>query len=308
MIKFKEIIFLKNLKRVGKSTIYGKYWNVLKDTDAFYDLVSEVEVNSKFTKEEIKKAMDYAEELYDYRVNSDIVAITVFDENYPKKLEVMGNKRPLILYVRGNLDALNKPNIAIIGTRKPSVNSKQFEEDLVKTILKDSNKVIVSGLALGCDKIAHKTTVDEKKITIAILPSGVNVITPASNRELAEEILVNNGCLVSEYEPDVKAFKSYFVERDKIVAAFCDSTLVIECGVKSGTMHTVNAAKEYNKQIYAYLPTERQKGSYDGNEFILAENENAIEVNNSDDFISHLKNSNIRHKDSEKKDIQTTLF
>lgn len=307
MIKFKEIIFLKNLRRVGKSTIYGKYWDALKNTDAFYDLVSEVEVNSKFTTEEIKKAMDFAENFYDYIIASDITAITVFDENYPKKLEIMGNKRPLILYVKGNVDALKEPNIAIIGTRKPIDNSEIFEKDLVKAILNDSNRVIVSGLALGCDKIAHKTTVEENKITIAVLPSGVNVITPASNKKLAEEILENNGCLVSEYEPDVKAFKSYFVERDKIVAAFSDSTVVIECGVKSGTMHTVNAANEYKRQIYAYLPTEHPKGSYDGNEFILTQNENAIKVEDIDTFLLHLKNLNIKNKDSKSKDIQTTL-
>ena len=134
MIKLKEILFLKNLKRVGKATIYKKYWNLLKDCDDFYDLVSEVEMNSKFSTEEIKKAMDNAERLYDDFLNSEIEVITVFDEKYPEKLNVMGNKRPVILYVRGNTDALTKANIGIIGTRKPSKSSQKFEQELVKNI------------------------------------------------------------------------------------------------------------------------------------------------------------------------------
>ena len=110
MIKLKEILFLNSLKGVGKATIYKTYWNMLKNSDDFYDLASEVELNSKFSTDEIKKAMDNAERLYDDLLNSEISIITVFDENYPKKLNVMENKRPLILYVRGDVNVLTKPN------------------------------------------------------------------------------------------------------------------------------------------------------------------------------------------------------
>ena len=101
----------------------------------------------------------------------------------------MGNKKPLILYVKGNVDALTKPNIAVIGTRKPSDLSQSFEENLVRNLVNSTDCVVVSGLALGCDKIAHQATVDENKSTIAILPSGVNVITPSSNKKLAESFI-----------------------------------------------------------------------------------------------------------------------
>ena len=102
MIKLKEILFLKNLKRVGKATIYKKYWNLLKDCDDFYDLVSEVEMNSKFSTEEIKKAMDNAERLYDDFLNSEIEVITVFDEKYPEKLNVWEIKG-LLFYMLGEI-------------------------------------------------------------------------------------------------------------------------------------------------------------------------------------------------------------
>lgn len=305
MIKFKELLFLQNLKGVGKSRIYTKYWDVLNESEDFYDLASQVELKFNFDPEEIKNALNDAEKIYDYVVDSDIKVITVFDEKYPKKLIDMKNKKPPILYVKGSIDALSKPNIAVIGTRKPSKSSQVFERDIVKNIANSTGRVVVSGLALGCDRIAHKTTVDENKITVAVLPSGVNVIKPSSHKKLAEDIIATGGCLVSEYNPDANVTRGSYVERDAIVAAFSDATLVIECGVKSGTMHTVNFANDYERQIYAYLPNKRSHGAYDGNEFILNEFDDSIRVENIDVFINELKMSNDKKVI---KNTETTLF
>ena len=293
--KFKEILFLKNLKRVGKSAIYRKYWNFLNNTNNIDNLILKIEQNeSKFTKEDLLKAKNDAEQLYNHILNSDIHVITVFDENYPEKLEVMENKRPLILYIKGNIEALTKPNISVIGTRKPSKLSQEFEVNLVKNIVNSTDRVIVSGLALGCDKIAHQTTVDENKVTVAVLPSGINNIKPAKHRKLADDIINTGGCLISEYEPDKGVYKSSYIERDHIVAALSDATLIVECGVKSGTMHTVNAANDYQRQIYAYLPDERSEDSYDGNEFILNENFGAVKVEDIEEFIENLKTLTVK--------------
>lgn len=316
MIKFKEILFLNNISGIGKGKIYKYYWNILEDAKNLDDLFSKMQNKSNVTDKVLNMAREDAEKLYESIVNSDIHVITVFDkEEYPKKLLDMGNERPLILYVKGNVDALTKPNIAVIGTRNPSDNSQFFEENIVNAILKNTDRVIVSGLALGCDKIAHQTTVDENKITIAFLPSGVNVVKPAKHKQLAQEIINTGGCLVSEYLPNAKPNKGSYVQRDKIVAAFCDATFVVECGVKSGTMHTVNFANDYNKPIYTYLPDERLEGSYDGNELILNQ-KNGIKVENINDFLSDLKmlksNKNsvqtVKKSNSISEDIQTTLM
>lgn len=293
MVKFRELLFLKSIKRVGKSTIYSKYWDLLVNSKDFDDLVSKM--SSKISQEKIDDALNKSEILFNQVINdSEINVITVFDDEYPKKLMDMGNKRPLILYVKGNVEALNKPNISVIGTRKPSKLSQEFEKDLVKNIVNISDRVVVSGLALGCDKIAHKTTVDEGKVTIAVLPSGVNVIKPKSNIELAEKIIATGGCLVSEYDPNTKVNRGSYVERDKIVAALSDATFVVECGVKSGTMHTVDAACEYQRQIYSYLPDERTKGSYDGNELIINEKYNSIKVEYIEEFLMDLNTLNVK--------------
>lgn len=302
MNKFKEILFLTNLKRVGKATVYGKYWDLLNEND-LDDLVSEMDFKSKFSFAELEKSREKAEILYESIIDdSDINVITVFDDEYPQQLNVMGNKRPLILYVKGNPDALNKPNIAVIGTRNPSDISQEFEYNLVKTIVNKTDRVVVSGLALGCDKIAHQTTVDENRITVAVLPSGVNVIKPAKHKRLARDIVEKGGCLVSEYEPNADAFKSNYVQRDQIVAAFSDVTFVVECGIKSGTMHTVDFASDYNKKIFTYLPKDKQNILFDGNEYILENKKTATRVENVEKFYSYLENLNLKNSESRPKE------
>ena len=288
MKKFRELLFLNSINRVGKKTIYGKYWDILINSTDFDELVSKMSLIINDNKK-IKDALTKSDKIYNQVIeNSEIDVITIFDENYPEKLKAMGAEKPLMLYIKGNVDALTKSNIAVIGTRKPSDLSKEFEQNLVKNIVNSTDVVIVSGLALGCDKIAHKTTVDENDITIAILPSGLDVITPASNKKLADEILENGGCLVSEYNPNVKANKGSYLNRDKIVAAFSDAIFVVECSIDSGTMHTVNFASDYQRQIYAYLPDERPEESYGGNEFII-KNKDGIKVENIEEFLSDLE-------------------
>ena len=306
MNKFKELLFLKNINGLGKVKINKNYLHLLNEFSDLDDLISEMEFKFKFEYDKLENAKIKAEETYEKVINNPkIQVITIFDVNYPKKLLEMGSKKPLILYVMGNVEALSKPNIAVIGTRKPSGLSKSFEENLVKNIVNSSERAIISGLALGCDKIAHQTTVDESKITIAVLPGDVNKIKPASNKNLAEDILKTGGCLISEYEPGIRVQKGNYVERDKIMAALSDAIFVVECGVESGTMHTVNFAKEYKRQIYSYLPDERPEGSYDGNEFILNENFGAVKVEDIEEFIENLKTLNVK---KQRKTSQPSLY
>lgn len=302
MKKFKELLFLNSINRVAKKTIYGKYWDILINSKDFDDLVSKMK--SIKSEDQINNALVKMGKIYNDVVDdSEIQVITVFDEEYPNKLNMMENNRPLILYVKGNVEALTKSNIAFIGTRKPSDISEKFETEVVKTILDSSDRVIVSGLALGCDKIAHQTTVDENKQTIAVLPSGVNVIKPAKHKKLAQDIIQTGGCLISEYEPDKSAYKSTYVERDAIVAALSDDIFVVECGIESGTMHTVDFASDYNKTIFTYIPEDSSTGSFDGNEYILKNKENSIEVTDINKFLDDLNNYN-----GKKQSVQSTLM
>ena len=311
MNKLKELLFLKNIKGLGKVKINKNYLSLLNELSDLDDLIATMEYEYNIPLDNLEQAKQKAETKYENIINdSDITVITVFDDNYPKQLHLMKNKKPLILYVKGNVEALSKENIAFIGTRKPSKISEEFEKQTIKSILKDNDRIIVSGLALGCDKIAHQATVDEKKITIAVLPSGVNLITPASNKKLASQILENNGCLISEYEPDARAFKGNYLERDNIVAALSDAIFVVECGIKSGTMHTVNFSRKYNTPLFTYLPNERPYESFGGNEFILNEFDDSIKVEYIEEFLNELEILNKYHEDikSSKGNVQSKLM
>ena len=119
MNKFKELLFLNNIKGVGKGTINDKYLDLVKKSENYTDLISNKVITSKYSKEKIVDAIAKTEHIYEEVINNqEITVITVFDDLFPDKLNDMGNKRPVFLYVKGNPEALNKPNMAVIGTRK----------------------------------------------------------------------------------------------------------------------------------------------------------------------------------------------
>lgn len=249
-----ELLFLKGLKGMGNATINKDYINVIRiknDSDEFFSFM--LKNPKKYSRLDLELAMENAKRSLGYLEGlKDTKIITVFDDVYPKKLDSLGNKKPVILYLRGNMDLLESDSIAVVGTREPSEHTKTMEEAYVKRLVKYHNVTVVSGLALGCDKIAHEVTLDNNGYTIAVLPGGFNKITPKSNKELAERILSNKGLLMTEYAPDSDVSKYTYVERDAVIAAMSNGTLVMQCGVKSGTMHTVDAAYKMKRRIACY--------------------------------------------------------
>lgn len=179
--------------------------------------------------------------------SAGINIITILNENFPSKLYTITDP-VLYLYYIGNISLLNEPSVAVIGTRHPLDESKKNTEIIVKEL---SNKyVIVSGLALGIDAIGHKTTLEYSGKTIAVLPAGLNDIQPRSNKKLADDIVSNNGLLVSEY-PVGTPFNTFnYAKRDRIQAALSDVIIVPEAKEDSGTMIAVRKAYKENKKVY----------------------------------------------------------
>lgn len=272
MDKLFELLLVSGFKGIGKKTIHKKYLEAIKRSKDTEDLISNYLPGIKtIPKSDIEDSIEYAKEkIEEIRSASDVGVITIFNDRYPKKLSALGSSAPLILYTKGDLDALYNNSVAVIGTRKPSAHSEKVEQNLVSKIIElDRTKTIVSGLANGCDEIAHRTALQNKGFTVAVLPSGVNNIVPAKNRNLAEEIVLNKGCLISEYSINADATRWTFVERDGLIAALADTTVVMECGINSGTMHTVHKAAELKKPIACYCPNDFSKGSYDGNVYMI---------------------------------------
>ena len=170
-------------------------------------------------------------------------------ERYPPKLLEIPDP-PRRLFVRGELPAAHLKTLAVVGARNFSDYGKEACEELLKG-LRGQPVVIVSGLALGIDSIAHRAALEAKLPTVAIPGSGLDpqVIYPASHRALADEILEAGGCLLSEFVPHYEAVPISFPQRNRIMAGFSDATLIIEAERKSGTMITARMATEYNREL-----------------------------------------------------------
>lgn len=302
-----ELLFLKELKGMGNATINKDYANIISfknDPEEFFSFM--LKNSKKYSRIELELALENAKRSINYLEGlKDTNVITIFDDMYPKKLASLGNKKPVVLYLRGNMDLLNSDSIAVVGTREPSEHTKNMEEQFVKRLVTYHNVTVVSGLALGCDKIAHEVTLDNSGYTLAVLPSGFNKITPKSNKVLADRILANNGLLMTEYAPDADASKYTFVDRDAIIAAISYGILVMQCGIKSGTMHTVDAAVKMKRRIACYAGM-LNMDIYDGNRIMI--DDKGSEMVNSDAELELFVKKALSNGSSDGQFIQMTLF
>lgn len=158
-------------------------------------------------------------------------------------------KPPQELFIKGNLPNSRPPIVAIIGTRRPSSYGREVTHKLAYDLAK-SGVVIVSGLAMGIDTIAHTAALEAEGITIAILAQGLHTIYPASNKGLAERVS-KSGALITEYDMGVEAMKYHFLARNRLVSGLADAVVVTEAADRSGTFSTVAYALEQNKEVFA---------------------------------------------------------
>lgn len=181
----------------------------------------------------------------------NIMKLTVADKLYPDKLNQLSSP-PKNIRIAGKEpeEILSKPALGVVGSRKATAYGKNITESLVSSA-SEKDIVIVSGLALGIDSISHKAALDRQAKTIAVLPSGIKQIYPATHRSLAKRIIEQNGLLVSEYEDDFRPRRESFIQRNRIIAALSDALLITEAVEKSGSLHTANFALELGKPVLA---------------------------------------------------------
>lgn len=174
--------------------------------------------------------------------------ICLDDAHYPKLLKETADP-PLLLYVKGNVSALANSQIAIVGSRSPTIvgikNATQFAEHLAA-----AGFAITSGLALGIDGASHEGALSVGGTTLAICGTGLNHCYPTSHRSLAAKIL-QQGALVSEFPLATTAHKLNFPRRNRIIAGLSVGTLVIEAALKSGSLITARHALECGREVFA---------------------------------------------------------
>ena len=176
--------------------------------------------------------------------------VTFEDEEYPDKLRNI-TPPPYILYVRGDITGLDEVlTIAVIGTRKEYTPYGKMVTSRFSSELARSGAVVVSGMAKGLDSVAAEGALRAGGRTIAVIGSGLDIIYPARNRDLAEEI-VAHGAVITEYPPGSQALPEHFPARNRIIAGLSNGVLVTEAKERSGTNSTVRYAMEYGRDVFA---------------------------------------------------------
>jgi len=177
-----------------------------------------------------------------------IEIITPESDSWPDGLRD-SRDAPILLYVWGSLSKAEKASIAVVGSRKTTNYGRTITHEFSNQLAHNGHP-IVSGLALGIDTIAHKAALDSGAHTIAVLGSGLASIYPRQNIELAHAIS-EQGAVVSEYPLRTPPDKQTFPQRNRIVAAWAQATLVTEMPERSGALITANFARELNRPVYA---------------------------------------------------------
>lgn len=156
-----------------------------------------------------------------------------------------------LFYAGYLLELLERPCVAIVGSRKVTDYGVAITTQLTKELV-DAGIVIISGLALGVDSIAHQAALDAGGQTIAILPAGLDQIYPSRHQRLAEDIVRSGGALVSEYPVGQGRPQKYqFIARNRIIAALSQGVLITEAAARSGSLHTANFALEQGIEVFA---------------------------------------------------------
>ncbi len=205
-----------------------------------------------FHQDTLTDAIRDAEENISTYVAQGVNVISILDDLYPAQLRIIKDP-PVLIYCKGNIELLRlHRNIAVVGTRMNTSHGAIIAERTVQYFV-SKDYTIVSGLALGIDSVAHKTTLASKGKTIAVLVD-VDNIAPTSNKSLANQIVAERGLLLSENEPGTKIHPAYFAQRDRIQSGLSLAAIPIETTINGGTMHAVNAAIANNRLVFVPDP------------------------------------------------------
>lgn len=315
------ILTLKMLKGIGNKTILKIVQQAKNDINNLDELLCfwatlKGKIFEKVTEDHLVEAHQSAIRIISNSADHGIGIFSYFDDCYPDILKQCTDENgkldpPILLYYRGNLDALKMPGVAVIGTREPTENGIKaglyFSEQFAT-----NGYNIVSGLAIGCDTIGHKGALQAGGITTAFLANGLDwdSIYPKENLELAKQIVASNGLLLSEYPVGQSCGTYGLVARDRLQAGLSWATIVIQTGINGGTMHAVNATIASKKPLFAVEyrnPTDCNHEKVQGNIKLIkdraAHSLQSINFGNALEIISTTKHNNTLCQSSEK-----TLF
>jgi len=212
------------------------------------------------------KARRAAEEEWNRVQENGGLILTPADEEYPERLREIYDP-PAVLWIRGDVNLLSRPGIAVVGTRHPSIYGAGMAEVLSRD-LAARGLTILSGMARGVDTAAHKGALEARGKTVAVWGTGIDVIYPKENKRLAEQIVEGGGTIVSEYPLGTFPAPQNFPVRNRILSGLSVGVLVIEAAEHSGTRITARLAMEQNRDIYAVPGNVTNKNAWGPNTLI----------------------------------------
>lgn len=246
--------------------------------------------------EEAEKEIAFIEK---YKIRS----LFLTDKDYPQRL-LHCYDAPTLLFYRGEANLNASRIIAIIGTRSHTDYGKQVTENLVKE-LAGMEVLIVSGLAFGIDALAHKAAIKHDLPTVGVLGHGLDIIYPSQHTPLAKDMIKQGGGLLTEFRSDTKPDKHNFPARNRIVAGMSDATIVIETGIKGGSMITAELANSYNKDVFAY-PGKITDSKSAGCNYLVRTNK-AMLLTDTQELIDMMGWANTRERTTKQQDLFVTL-
>jgi DNA processing protein len=304
-ITLKYVYFLSKVNKLGNTRIK----NILSHLKTQYDFfqcsqndlrkiegidfnISKEIISSRNNRASIENEFD---SILKNAVKKNIYMISILDEDYPENLKKIFDA-PVILYYKGKLDKKDKYSLSIVGTRTPTEYGKYTCEKFTEK-LSALGIPVISGFARGIDSIVHKVCLKNENLTYAVLGSGVDIIYPSENRKLYNE-LIENGAVISEFPIGSQPEKVNFPKRNRIISGISLGSLIIESGIKGGSLLTAEFAIDQDKEVFAvpgYINSKQSEGT---NEII--KNGHAKLVTNTDDILNELE---IKLKPVLKKDL-----
>lgn len=285
-----NILTAKSFKNIGSQKIVDCY----RKEDNIITIVNKLRrfSSDNITVEEFEKRKNKIRNIFEKNNLSADGVVALGDKNFPQvRGDVEASKQPVCLFYKGNIELLNinNPCVAVIGLLTPDINIEKRETKVVSELVK-KGITIVSGLALGCDTIAHNTALKFGGKTVAILPSPLHNILPKENKRLSEEIVSKGGLLISEYYEDfssVLELRGRYEMRDRLQALFSNAVVLSasyaqsDKGKDSGSRLAMRDALKYNiKRAVIYNEDmDKDNPMYNLSRQVLSEKDKTIIIN-----------------------------
>lgn len=225
--------------------------------------------------------------------------ITIANPEYPTLLKQIYDP-PALVWLKGNPEALSKPGIGVIGTRNATPYGKKMAERLSKE-MGEQGLCIFSGLAHGIDAVSHKAALDVGAPTVAVLGSGIDNLYPRENADLANRIVKEGGAVITEFPLGTNPDAGNFPVRNRIVSGLSFGVLVVESGIKGGSMITADLALDQNREVFA-VPHTLDNLSGSGCNYLIKTGAAKL-VQTVDDILDELPIDQGKKASSSKKDL-----